>query len=259
MFALFHPITPLAFLFSEFENMNTMTLHVNAVNTMTSREIAELTGKRHDHVKRDCEIMFAELGIDVPKSGDISGLDALSFKRIYFDSMNREQTEYALTRDLVHTLITGYSIKLRHAVVVRLNELESQNAPRRGVTFDSKLMRVTFANCLATAKMAGMSHDEAIHAADSATVQAVGVSPIKLLGISTLHNKNHSNIQRRILQMVNCQEGMLSGVICNRFRDMEKQEIKAILKNMLSAGLIRSVESVHPSNKRIVKRYFAAH
>ena len=59
--------------------------------------------------------------------------------------------------------------------------------------------------------------------------------------------------------MVNCPEGMLSGVICNRFRDMEKQEIKAILKNMLSAGQIRAVETIHPSNKRIVKRYFAAH
>jgi len=249
LFALFHPITPLAFLFLEIENMNTMTLHVNAVNTMTSREIAELTGKEHFHVKRDCEIMFEEL--DISPEGCIQNWIHPQNGQTYI--------EYALTRDLVHTLITGYSIKLRHAVVVRLNELESQNTPARVVAFDSKLMRVTFANCLATAKMAGMSHDEAIQAADFATVQAVGVSPIKLLGISTLHNKNHSNIQRRILQMVNCPEGMLSGVICNRFRDMEKQEIKAILKNMLSAGQIRAVETIHPSNKRIVKRYFAAH
>lgn len=85
------------------------------IKTMSSREIAELTGKQHQHVKRDCEIMFMELE-----------LDASSFGHIYLDRMNRQQTEYLLTRELVQTLITGYNIKLRHAVIQRLNELEAQ-------------------------------------------------------------------------------------------------------------------------------------
>ena len=34
----------------------------NAPLTMTSREVAELTGKRHDHVLRDIEVMLSELG-----------------------------------------------------------------------------------------------------------------------------------------------------------------------------------------------------
>lgn len=85
------------------------------IKTMSSREIAELTGKEHRNVKRDCEVMFSELN-----------LDALSFEHIYLDSMNRQQTEYLLTRELVQTLITGYNIKLRHAVIQRLNELEAQ-------------------------------------------------------------------------------------------------------------------------------------
>jgi Rha family phage regulatory protein len=83
--------------------------------TMSTRLIAELTGKEHKNVKRDCEIMFAELEID-----------ALSFERIYLDSMNRQQTEYLLTKDLVETLITGYNIKLRYQVIQRLHELENQ-------------------------------------------------------------------------------------------------------------------------------------
>lgn len=33
---------------------------------MSSREIAELTNKRHDHVMRDIEKMFAELNIHAP-------------------------------------------------------------------------------------------------------------------------------------------------------------------------------------------------
>jgi len=80
---------------------------------MSSREIAELTGKRHDHVKRDIEKMLTELEKDIP-----------SFGGIYLDSRSREQVEYHLDRELTETLITGYSIKLRHKVILRLHELE---------------------------------------------------------------------------------------------------------------------------------------
>ncbi len=98
--------------------MNTLTNF--DTQTMSSREIAELTNKRHPDVKRDCEVMFKELDLDVSK-----------FAHIYLDTMNRKQSEYLLPRDLVETLITGYNIKLRHAVLSRLRELEEivkQNA-----------------------------------------------------------------------------------------------------------------------------------
>jgi phage antirepressor YoqD-like protein len=90
----------------------------NAV-TMSSREIAELTGKEHFHVKRDIEVMLRELG-----------KDASSFGGIYLDSMNRKQAEYHLDRELTETLITGYSIKLRHRVIQRLHQLEQQQGGR---------------------------------------------------------------------------------------------------------------------------------
>ena len=50
--------------------------------TMSSREIAKLTEKRHDHVVRDIIVMLDELELDAPSFGDI-----------YFDNMNRPQTE----------------------------------------------------------------------------------------------------------------------------------------------------------------------
>lgn len=81
--------------------------------TMSSLEIAELTGKQHGHVKRDVEVMLKELG-----------KDASSFGCIYRDSLNRQQTEYRLDRELTETLITGYSIALRNKVIRRLHELE---------------------------------------------------------------------------------------------------------------------------------------
>lgn len=96
--------------------MNQLTV---PVLTMSSRDIAGLTGKEHKNVKRDCETMFNELE-----------LDTLSFEHIYSDSMNRQQTEYLLPKDLVETLITGYSIKLRYQVIQRLHELENILKPK---------------------------------------------------------------------------------------------------------------------------------
>ena len=95
--------------------MNVPILTKNSVLTMTSREIAVLTGKRHDNVCMDIKKMLLELGED-----------PLNFQGIYFDSMNREQTEYSLDRELTETLLTGYSAKLRRKVIARWRELEAQ-------------------------------------------------------------------------------------------------------------------------------------
>ena len=97
--------------------MNTTALSQNVQPTMSSREIADLTGKRHDNVKSDIRAMLDQLGVDV-----------LKVQGIYFDSMNRQQTEYHLDRDLTDCLLTGYSAKARLAVIKRWRELEHGNA-----------------------------------------------------------------------------------------------------------------------------------
>lgn len=85
------------------------------VLTMSSREISELTGKRHDNVTSDIKKMLAELGEDV-----------LKFEVIYLDSMNRQQTEYKLNRELTDTLLTGYSAVMRRKVIARWYVLENR-------------------------------------------------------------------------------------------------------------------------------------
>ena len=96
-------------------NMPMITQFQENQKTMSSREIAELCEKEHFNVKRDCEVMFKGLQ-----------LDALKFEGIYFDSMNRQQTEYLLDEELTMTLVTGYNIVLRNRVIKRWKELEDK-------------------------------------------------------------------------------------------------------------------------------------
>ncbi len=100
-----------------------MNMLTTTTVTMSSREIAELTGKEHRNVRRDIEKMLSDLGED-----------ALKFEQIYRDSMNRDQTEYCLDRDLTETLLLGYSAPLRLKVIRRLREMEAALASPRPMT-----------------------------------------------------------------------------------------------------------------------------
>ncbi|MCG8271551.1 Rha family transcriptional regulator [Aquamicrobium sp. NLF2-7] len=89
----------------------------NVPITMSSREIADLCEKRHDHVLRDIERML--LDIADPKFG------ASDFLSSYTDSTGRSLKEYRLPKDLTITLVTGYRADLRYKVVKKLEEMES--------------------------------------------------------------------------------------------------------------------------------------
>lgn len=91
----------------------------STVQTMSSKEIADLTGKEHFHVKRDIEVMLSQLN-----------LDPSNFGCIFLDSMNREQKGYALDKELSICLVSGYNVQLRMTIIKRWNELEAQAQPR---------------------------------------------------------------------------------------------------------------------------------
>lgn len=93
--------------------------HLTVTNkplTMSSREIASLTGKRHGDVLRDIRTMLAALGDDA----DLRHVQEEQDARGYTSCIN-------LNRELTETLITGYSIPLRHRVIQRLHELEQRS------------------------------------------------------------------------------------------------------------------------------------
>lgn len=90
--------------------------------TMSSREIAELTGKEHRNVMRDIRAMLVELH----GAGGV-----LSFEHTYRNEQNGQNyPEFRLPRREVEILLTGYSIPLRAKVIDRLAALEQGAAAR---------------------------------------------------------------------------------------------------------------------------------
>ena len=92
----------------------------NSFNTLTmsSREITALTGKKHYNVKRDIELLAAQLEVDVSE-----------FEHIYTDSQNREQTEYLLDLEICLCLVATYDAKQRMKIIERWQELEQATLP----------------------------------------------------------------------------------------------------------------------------------
>lgn len=87
--------------------------------TMSSREIAELTGKELGHVNRDIRAMLDSLQDDPELEHVREDQDGRGYT-----------TAFHLGRELTYTLLAGYSVALRRRVIARWQELEAQQAPK---------------------------------------------------------------------------------------------------------------------------------
>lgn len=98
--------------------MNALTIPGGAAATMTSREISDLTGKRHDHVMRDIRAMLVELHGDggVPSFGDT-----------HVDPQNGQSYPiFKLPKRESLILVSGYNVAMRAKIIDRWQELEEQ-------------------------------------------------------------------------------------------------------------------------------------
>ena len=88
--------------------------------TMSSREVAELTGKDHAHVMRDIRNMLNELGV-----GEVV---ASSFGGYYIADNGKQNPLFNLPKRETLILVSGYSAVLRAKIVDRWAELEARVA-----------------------------------------------------------------------------------------------------------------------------------
>ena len=93
-----------------------MTELIIKKETMTSLEIAEVTGKRHDSILRDIRNILSQ------------GVDAHNFvETSYTDKSNRQQKCYTLTKKGCLILASGYDVILREKIINRWEELETKD------------------------------------------------------------------------------------------------------------------------------------
>ena len=89
------------------------TLPSAQFESMTSREIAELTGKAHSHVMRDIRSMIKR--IEAAPS-----LDWHCETETYTDAQGREREQYRISKHLVLTLISVYDTVSRFKIFERI-------------------------------------------------------------------------------------------------------------------------------------------
>ena len=101
--------------------MSALTAISAAVLTMSSREIAELTGRDHGNVMRDIRTLLDDL--------QASDLKPVCETTTYAGANGQRYPQYELDRDTCLTLLLGYDAVARMKVVKRWQELEAQAAP----------------------------------------------------------------------------------------------------------------------------------
>ena len=102
--------------------MNAPMILGAAALTMTSLEIADLTGKRHGDVMRDIRAMM-----DVLQQN--ADLRSVCISSTYVGDNEQRYPQYELDKDTSLTLLLGYDVAARMRVIKRWQELEAKQGP----------------------------------------------------------------------------------------------------------------------------------
>ena len=90
--------------------------------TMSSREIAELTGKPHGYIVLDIRDMAEQLLTD-------TSLERICKLTTYIDAKGESRAQYEMNKNVVFMLMSGYDVVARSKIIKRWQELESQQIP----------------------------------------------------------------------------------------------------------------------------------
>lgn len=176
--------------------MNTVTTpsNPNSSPTMSSKEIAELTGKRHDNVVRDIKDMVSQI---LGHSSDLRN------EQIQGVTVEKDHRGFIKVIHLDHshtiTLITGYDARQRKKVVDRWLELEaSGNSPTpskpkrvRKPAFDT-----AFTRCMnVVALLPNVDENQKVLMAARGTHTLTGINPLEAMGYAALPAATEDNYQ----------------------------------------------------------------
>ena len=223
---------------------------INAKETMSSLEIAELTGKQHSHVMRDIRNIL-EQGVAESNFGLGS----------YSDANGQNRPCYFLTKKGCLILASGYDALLRERIINRWEELElekKQELPKLPQTF-AEALRLAAEQAEQLEKQQGRIEEmkpkeeffdqvtDSKDACDMATVAKVlnmGIGRNKLFEIlrdNKILQGNNQPMQRYVdscwFRVIETQFTKPNGDICINFKTIVYQKgIEGIRKLLTSLG-----------------------
>lgn len=154
--------------------------------TMSSREIAELTGKQHKNVLADIRKMFSGLEYDETGYAEFSA-----------DPQNGQKYKvYRLDKEMTYTLVAGYNVKLRNAIIRRWLELETEAAPAHTAPAPRKrrpAVLSTFNTGYKIALSLGYDKNQAMIYGDRYCRNKCGESPVEMMGMTSLAAPDNDN------------------------------------------------------------------
>ncbi len=144
--------------------------------TMSSLEVAELTGKRHAHVIRDIRNMLLQLGDTSPQF----------WGKVPSDGGRPMEVANLPKRECL-ILVSGYSVDLRARIVDRWIELEhgTRAKPASAGAKVTELATV-FGACKKIARLAGFKGNSSILSAAQAARKITGTDPLALIDATHL-------------------------------------------------------------------------
>lgn len=110
--------------------MNDLSHLTHNTISMTSREVAELTGKRHDNVLRDIDNLLNSLDSEL----------SAGFSMVYDGPPENGYRYFTLDRDSTYCLVAGYDANARMRIIKRWQELEEDR--QRSLTPGEALMQM---------------------------------------------------------------------------------------------------------------------
>lgn len=150
--------------------------------TMTSREIADLLGVRHDNVRRTIERLSEKAVIQLPPTEEVKNHLGQTVTKYVFAGEQGKRDSYVVVAQL--------SPEFTARLVDRWQELEREKTeklylPRSSPRIDvSREHRLTLKDQVKYAKMAGLSGNQALLAANRAAAALTGIDNLGLLGVT---------------------------------------------------------------------------
>ncbi|MBF0231856.1 MAG: Rha family transcriptional regulator [Desulfamplus sp.] len=191
------------------------TMAVN--NTMTSREIAELTKKNHFHIMRDIKTLIADEAVsDVINDTKLGLVKIVSYK----DAKGEMREMYELDFKATMTLVTGYDAKRRSLIINRWIELETGKAtPAYLMTDPDRMIKDVLPELQATIEMAklfGLQGNQALLSANKAIRTYYGVDCMDMLDIKGLESLDQKQYFSPSYIGLNCFSPVITPIMVNK-------------------------------------------